>query len=383
MTRPWMHGVLPLILVASLVATFLAWRPLDYLTAGAPPVEELVFEQVRLDTGGMQVRVRAAGTKPVRVAQVQVDDAYWTFTQTPKGPIGRFDTARLDIPYQWVEGEAHVLKVITATGATFEHEIEVASRAAGARDKGFSGLTLIGLFIGPLPVLIGLLFYPALARAGDATVTFVLGITVGLLAFLLIDTVAEGLEVADRALDSLGGATLFWGPALAALLGLFAFARRGGASPGPVALAVLIALGIGLHNLGEGLAVGAAISTGEVALASYLVLGFALHNITEGVGIAAPLMRARPRLVLFAGLTALAGLPAVAGTLAGAYAYAPHWVAVCFGLGAGAIAQVIVEVSGLIVRRLDTPYGLVQPASAAGIAAGMVTMYVTSLLFAA
>ena len=157
--------------------------------------------------------------------------------------------------------------------------------------------------------------------------------------------------------------------------------RRGGRTPEGVALATFIALGIGLHNLGEGLAIGASFATGAAALASFLVVGFTLHNLTEGIGIAAPLLEARPKLRVFAALAALAGLPAVLGTWAGAYAFAPHWAALCFGIGAGAILQVIVEVGAYLNRIARRAEGTALSGTAfAGFAAGLAVMYLTAML---
>jgi zinc transporter ZupT len=144
-------------------------------------------------------------------------------------------------------------------------------------------------------------------------------------------------------------------------------------------LSFFIALGIGLHNLGEGLAVGAAISAGEAALATFLVVGFTIHNVSEGFGIAAPLVDRRPPFVAFVALAALAGLPAVIGVWLGAQAVSPLWTALCFGIGAGAIFQVIVEIAALIARR-DGQAALATPASLGGVIAGLAVMYLTALL---
>jgi hypothetical protein len=215
-----------------------------------------------------------------------------------------------------------------------------------------------------VPVLIGLAFYPALRRIGAAAMTFLLGLTIGLLGFLLVDAVAEGLEAAGQALDGLKARALFWAVAASATLVLFAVGRRGGRPPEAMALAGFIAFGIGLHNLGEGLAIGAALATGEVALASFLVLGFAVHNVTEGIGIA------------------LAGGPAVLGAWGGAYAYAPHLAAVCFGIGAGAILQVMIELA-LYLQRRATEAVVTPVPGLSGAVAGLAVMYATSLLIAA
>ena len=169
----------------------------------------------------------------------------------------------------------------------------------------------------------------------------------------MIDTLGEGLELGAEALGRLRGETLVWVAALFTAAVLLGLGRRGGAAPRGVALAGFIALGIGLHNLGEGLVVGTALATGAAALATFLVVGFVIHNVTEGFGIAAPLTAARPKLVTFAGLASLAGLPAVLGVWAGGQAVSPHWAALCFGVGAGAILQVVIELAAWLIRESD------------------------------
>ena len=145
-----------------------------------------------------------------------------------------------------------------------------------------------------------------------------------------------------------------------------------------MALAGFIALGIGLHNLGEGLVVGTALATGAAALASFLVVGFVLHNVTEGLGIAAPLTTVRPPFAVFAGLALLAGLPAVVGVWFGTQAVSPYLAALCFGVGAGAILQVVVELGAYLARETG---GLpLTRATAGGFALGLGIMYGTALL---
>ena len=371
--------IIPLLLVAALAAGLLWLKPLDGLSAGTPPAEDVAIERVMLDSEGIHVWLRASGSEPVSLAQVQVDGAYWTFTQHPKGPISRLSSARLDIDYPWVEGDAHALTFVTGAGTTFDHEIAVA-RTTPKAGGNFWALVLLGLIVGPIPVGIGLMFRPTIRSAGKTAIQFLLGLTIGLLAFLLIDTIEEGLESAEQAIGGLGASSLFWASAGLSLLGLMALGRRDGKPPQGLRLALFIAIGIGLHNLGEGLAIGASLSAGEVALASYLVMGFALHNVTEGVGIAVPLGAAAIGLPALAGLAAVAGVPATVGTLLGVSAYAPHLAALAFGIGAGAIAQVIIELSLQLSGRLGGEQGLLARGSVAGIAAGVAVMYVTSLV---
>jgi zinc transporter ZupT len=381
MTRTWPVALVPLALLALLAGAFLVLRPLDHLTSNVPPIETLVVERTALGPDGVSVWVRAGGSAPLSIAQVQVDGAYWQFGQTPPGPLSRLESARIDIPYPWVEGETHHLVFLTSTGISFEHTIDVALPTPAFSVAEFFAYGMVGLFVGVVPVALGMMFYPVMRGAGRRSLEFVLALTIGLLVFLLIDTLEEGLEVAAGAASSLQATAVVWLAALLTFVALMVIGRRGGRAPAGVALAVFIALGIGLHNLGEGLVIGASFATGEAALASFLVVGFTLHNVTEGVGIAAPLVEARPALRVFAGLAALAGLPAVLGTWAGAFAFSPHWAALCFGIGAGAILQVVVEVAAYLHRQATgAGASALSGTTLAGFAGGLLVMYATAIL---
>lgn len=371
--------VLPLLALAAVLAVLVFADPLRTFTAGAPPVEELKVESVVMEPGLIRLYVRADGSEPVSVAQVQVDGAYRVFSMNPPGPIERLGRSRIDIPYPWVADEAHHIVFVTSSGATFDHTVEVATRTPRLASGELAMLALVGLILGLAPVSAGLLFYPAMRGFGPRTMDFVLALTAGLLAFLLIDTLAEGFEMAGKALDRLRAHSMVLVAAAITLAGLLAIGRRGGRPPEGVMLALFIALGIGLHNLGEGLVVGAALATGAAALASFLLVGFVIHNVSEGFAIAAPLVGARPRWLTFVGLAALAGLPALLGVVLGAQAVSPYWAALCFGVGAGAIAQVVIEVVALIARRRGSP-ALASPASLGGFIAGLAVMYGTALL---
>ncbi len=375
----WIWLVLPALGLAAILAVILIGRPLDRLGASAPPVEELSIEAATLTPGLISLEVRADGSQPVTVAQVQVDGAYRAFTAAPASVIGRLGSARIDIPYPWVDGETHHLLLLTNSGATFEHTVDVAVATLAPVGADLAQMILIGLFLGFAPVAAGLLAYPAIRGASGETMGFVLALTIGLLGYLFVDTLSEGLEVASGALERLRAETLVWVSAAATTLLLIGVGRRGGRPPEGAALAAFIAFGIGIHNFGEGLAVGAAMATGAAALATFLVVGFAIHNVSEGFAIAPPMVRRSPGIATFAGLAALAGLPAVPGVVLGAAAINPYWAALCFGVGAGAILQVIIEVGGLLVRRA-APSGAVTVANLLGVTAGLAIMYSTALL---
>ena len=352
--------------------------PLRSFNNGAPPVEALTVERTVLDATGIALLVRAGGSEPMIVAQVAVDDAFWSFAQDPAGPIARGDTAWIRIPYPWVRGEAHLVNMLSNTGTAFEHEIAVALPTLQATANQLVPQALVGAIVGLLPVALGLMFFPAMRGVGRSGMNFLLALTVGLLAFLLIDMTGEALELAASAAALFQGSAMVWLSALASFLLLMAIGRWRGAPEG-IALAFYIALGIGLHNFGEGLAIGGSFAAGSAGLGTFLVLGFALHNVTEGIGIAAPMLKARPPLWTFPVLTLLAGGPAVLGIWTGSLAYAPQWSALALSIGAGAILQVIVEVTSYMMRQNpDRQAALFSPAVMGGFLAGIGFMYVTA-----
>jgi zinc transporter ZupT len=379
----WGWGALPLVLLAAAALLLARTDLLDFLRRGAPPVEELTFDRVELEPHVVRVDVVNGGPDPVTVAQVMVDEAFWAFTIEPGPTIERLGRATITLPYPWVQHEAHEITLLTSTGLTFAHEIAVAT-ATPRPDAGFFGVfALIGLYVGVIPVAIGLLWYPLLRRVRRHWIDFALAVTIGLLVFLGVDTLAEALETASGLAGAFQGALLVTVAALGTVLGLQMVAGSRVAASGPgsrMAVAVMVALGIGLHNLGEGLAIGAAYALGEASLGAFLVIGFMLHNTTEGLGIVAPIARDAPRLRALAGLGMLAGVPTIVGAWLGGLAYSPLFATLFLSLGAGAIAQVVL----VLVRavRAEGPATALSPLNAAGMLAGLLVMYGTGLLVA-
>src|SRR5206468_6340027 len=121
---------------------------------------------------------------------------------------------------------------------------------------------------------------------------------------------------------------------------------KSGAARRGLALAYLISLGIGLHNLGEGLAVGAAYALGEVALGAFLIIGFMIHNTTEGIAIVAPISSSGSRTSMkhLAAIGIIAGVPTIPGALIGGFSFSSFWAALFLAVGAGAIFQVVFEI---------------------------------------
>ncbi len=152
------------------------------------------------------------------------------------------------------------------------------------------------------------------------------------------------------------------------------------AGPDGRRLALMVAIGIGLHNLGEGLAIGSAYAVGELALGTALVVGFALHNTTEGLAVVAPLADQRPSVLRLLGLGLVAGGPAIIGAAVGASVNDAAVASVLFGVGVGAIAQVIIQIAPSLRDRAGK---VLDPTVAGGVSAGLLIMYATGLLVAA
>jgi zinc transporter ZupT len=387
-TARWLLALLPLLLLAGVLAAIVELDPAGSLRGDAPPVEVLAFQRVELGDDGIVLHVLNDGPDEVTVAQVMVDDAYWAFTQEPAGALGHLASATLTVPYPWVTGEAHEVKLVSRNGVVFPHEVAVAVATPRPGARLFGVFALIGLYVGVLPVAIGLLWYPLLRRLGRRGLDFVLALTVGLLLFLLVDSWHEGAEAADAVPGSYQGVILLVFAAAAAYLAIEGFgswlrARRTDAasvaSRGWV-VALLIAVGIGLHNFGEGLAIGAAFALGELALGTLLILGFTLHNTTEGLAIVAPLAheRAGLRQLLLLGL--IGGAPTIAGAWLGGFLYSPVWSVLFLGIGAGAIAQVVVAITRSMARQRSLAELLGSAPVAWGLLAGVAVMYATGAL---
>jgi zinc transporter, ZIP family len=376
-------GLLPLLGLGLLLASILFYG-VGVGRSDAPPIEDLTVGRVTLPTENeFVVHVQNGGPNPVTLKQVVVNDALWDFRVQPDGTIPRLGSAEVVIPYTWVEGEAYEIVLISETGTTFDAEVAVAVLTPGFSGETFFEYALIGFYVGVVPVTLGLLWYPFLRRLGNAGMNFVLALTVGLLVFLALDTLLEAVEIAGELPGAFSGVPMVILVALLTLFGLLGVERlfrRGAASR--LATSYRIALGIGLHNLGEGLAIGAAFALGEAALGTFLILGFTLHNITEGVGIAAPVLKEkRPRFAHFAALALLGGGPAIVGTWIGGFAYSNLLSAVFLAIGVGAILQVVYEVGRLLMRdsaRSKAP--VFSATNLGGLTAGIAIMYVTALL---
>jgi zinc transporter, ZIP family len=380
----WVLGLVPLVLIMLAIGAFAVLDGPGLGDRRGPPAEELAVERTKLTPGVIELTVRNDGPDPVTIAQAVVNDAFVQFAGA-EGEIGRLQTATVRVEQPWIEGEAYEVALVTSSGGTFAHEIPVAVETP-ANDLSFFGLmALLGIYVGVIPVALGMLWLPWVRRIPPGWLRVVMALTVGLLAFLAIDATLEGFELAGEGSQAFGGAALVLVGGVVSYLLLTGVsewlaqrrsaAKAAGASGGTLAL--LVAVGIGLHNLGEGVAIGSAYSVGALALGAFLVVGFALHNTTEGLAIVAPVAHLKPSLGRLALLGLVAGAPAVLGAWIGAAAFNASLAAFLFGFGAGAIVQVIVQLAPTL---RDEAGRTLHPAAVAGLLSGMALMFTTGLL---
>ncbi len=380
-------ALLPLVLLGLLVVVFVTSDPTAVLKASFPPIEELAFQRVTLEPGLITLKVSNDGPDPLTIAQVMVDDAYWNFTIEPDATIDRLGNATVKITYAWVQDDVHVVKFITSTGVTFEHEIEVAVESPRPTAALFGLFALLGIYVGVLPVALGMMWLPALRRTRQKWINALLFLTIGLLVFLGFDALEEALEIVE------GFPRVYQGMGLLVIGGIGSFAlltalnnelaaRQGEAADSSATLSYMIASGIGLHNLAEGLAIGAAYALGEITLGSMLVLGFMLHNITEGLAVVAPLAKSGAALRRLVSLGAIAGGPTIIGAWIGGFTYSPLWSLLFLAIGAGAIFQVAWQILAQMARQHEPRSPLFDFANLGGLMAGFLIMYTTGLLVA-
>ncbi len=384
----WALGAIPLILIVAALAALLTVGGDTLGERRGPPVEDIAVERTVLSPGEIELAVRNVGPDPVDVEQVFVNDAYVNFAEDTE-QVGRLGKQTLTLDYPWQEGSPLLVTMLTASGATVEHEVEVAVATPEADGNFYGLMALLGIYVGVIPVAMGMLFLPFLGRVSELWIRILMAGTIGLLGFLAIDAYLEGTEIAEQSAGAFGGVGLLFIGAAVAYFALVAIDRymRGrrehaeAAGAGAFQLSLLISIGIGLHNLGEGLAIGSAYAIGELALGAFLVFGFALQNTTEGLAVVSPFAgRPRPSLRRLVVLGLVAGLPAIVGAFIGASVNNGEVATLLLGVGIGAIVQVIVQIVPAIRDRAGRA---LYPASVGAILAGGALLYVTGLLVSA
>ncbi|MBI5295290.1 MAG: metal transporter [Chloroflexi bacterium] len=373
--------LIPIILLAGVIALFLSTGGGLHLVAPVP-VEALTVERYTLEHGRILIHVQNTGPQEIVLAQAVINSAIWPFEVTPAATIPRLGRATVHIDYPWTYGEAYAVTLFSSNSIAFNLEIPVAFETPQPSSKTFWSFALIGLYVGVIPIFLGLFWFPALRQLGRRWMIFLMAITAGLLIFLGLDTLAEALDVAAGVGGPFQGVGLIGIGSVGTFMLLDAISRRQSGivrdeASRRLSVAFMIATGIGLHNLGEGLAIGAAYNIGEIALGSFLVVGFIIQNITEGLGIIAPVLRDRPRVTQLALMGLIGGAPAILGAWLGGFAPSPVLAVLFLAIGTGAIFEVVYEVAKLIQK--DITREPMPMLVFSGVLAGMLLLWVTGL----
>lgn len=375
--------LIPVVLLAVVIALFWFTRGAGLNVEPAAPIESVQFNRTILKPGSIEIQLQNTSPQEITLAQIAINDGFVRFGVNPAPTIARLGSAAITIPYPWVEGSAYAIRIFSSNAVPFDTTIDVATETRGSDANTLLSFTLIGLYVGVIPIFLGILWFPALRRLGPRAFTFLMAVTVGLLIFLGIDATGEALEQANV----LGGAFQGVGIVGIGIVGTFllldAISRRQQSLQRSEAqqrfsIALMIAIGIGLHNLGEGLAIGASFAVGAAALGTFLVIGFIIQNITEGLGIVAPIVKDKPNWLNLALLGLIGGAPAIVGAWIGGLSYSLPLSVLFLAIGAGAVFQVAWEIGKLVQK--DAVKRPMPVTIFAGVLAGMAMLYVTGLL---
>jgi zinc transporter, ZIP family len=375
-------AIAPIVLLVIMIA-FLLGPASTFLQFGIV-LPEVSIEKIEFTGNEIRATVRNTGPVDVNVVLADVNDRIQPAAIEPDTLLERFETALVRIPFDWNEGQPYEIGVTIDDGTRFAKGTDAAFPSLEPDIDLFVFLGMIGFLIGVVPIMIGLLWYPFIKKLGKNSFNFFLAFTMGLLIFLGIDAVIEAAEISENHLSS-----VFNGELLIATVIILSFLALHGVGKKLIkrtelstlskglAISLMIAIGIGFHNLGEGLAVGASIALGEVALSTFLIIGFATHNTTEGLAIAAPLTSTKAKIAKMIGLGLIAGIPAIFGTWIGGFSFSPFFTIVFLAIGAGAIFQVVLS----IFQYMNEKSNLLSNTSLfAGISVGLLIMYLTSVL---
>lgn len=378
--RIW--AVVPVLLLALAVGLVVQSGAslVDLVGTNPPPADEFDIRRVEFSPGEIRIVVRNPQPDDLTIANVNVDDAIVNYSVDGPTTLGRLRSSTIVVPFDWVENDPITVGVTSSNGIETVRAIPAAVGTPQPSVESFFGYALIGALVGLLPVALGFLWLPALRQAGALWLATFMAFTAGLLSFLGVDALFEAFELQAALPAALGGpGVVLLGVALS-FLGMTALSSRltRGSTATGLALALLIAIGIGVHNMGEGLAIGAAFSLGELQLGSFLIVGFMIHNVTEGLGIATPIAKSKTSKLALVGLVLVAGAPTILGTWLGGYTSSDVLAALFFAIAAGAAFQVVVEVGRYVAR--NAPGGLRSGHAIAGFIAGIAVMYVTGLL---
>ena len=405
-------AIIPFVVLTAMILFLFSPIGQSFLNSGVP-MPEVTIEKIEFQEGRIVAFIRNTGPMDITIAQADINDRIHPAAIEPSRSLPRLTGAQVIIPFPWNPAEPYEVGITTSDGVRFSKNVEAAAQVLTPNVEQVLLFAIIGAYVGIIPIMIGLLWYPFIRRLNTNKYNFFLSLTAGLLVFLGIDAVLESNEIISENV-----AAIFNGQVLIVMVVIVSFlvllyasetltqrAAKKSVSANystsslsssasttsqqqqqelikPLAISLMIAIGIGLHNFGEGLAISAAVLLGKAALGTFLIVGFTLHNTTEGLAIVAPIAKSGQvmiRKLIVMGF--IAGAPTIAGAWIGGFVYSPLAAIIFLSVGAGAIFQVVYSIASWISHTSSHDRKtLINTYTIAGFAIGMLIMYTTGLL---
>jgi len=322
-------AIVPIVILSGMVMFLLSPFGQSLLNTGIP-LPEISIEKVEFRDSQIVAFIRNTGPLEVVISHADVNDRIQSAAIEPSSTLSRLDEATVIMPFPWNPGEPYEIGVTTSDGTRFSKNVEAAALAPTPDPEQALLFASLGIYVGVIPIMIGLLWYPYIRRLSVGKYDFFLSLTAGLLTFLGIDALLEGNEIVAQNLSAaFNGQLLIILVAVSSFLLLMYTSERlmrraleksvlrkdadlSSSSPTsrallpgnkevvgvdgtttaplpspsspepqvkvqmypqilrPLTISMMIAIGIGLHNFGEGLAIGAAMILGEIALSTFL-----------------------------------------------------------------------------------------------------------------